>query len=114
VAAVDPDVYVTLDETASDVAEAAMEGSEMNIASPPDPATAVGYPRQWHMRAVRADAAWAAGHLGSPTVRVGILDTGIDYLHPDLYGLVDLALSRSYLRPRRTRASLPGRTRSPT
>jgi lantibiotic leader peptide-processing serine protease len=33
----------------------------------------------------------------SSSVRVGILDTGIDYLHPDLYGRVDLAASRSFL-----------------
>jgi len=97
VAGVDPDVYVTLDETVSEVADAAMDGAEVDIASPTNPATALVYPRQWNMRAVRADVAWAAGRLGSPTVRVGILDTGIDYLHPDLYGRVDLTLSRSYL-----------------
>ena len=99
VAAVDPDVYVTLDETVADVAEAASSGGALELASPTNPATASRYPRQWHMRAIHADAAWAAGQLGSPNVRVGILDSGIDYLHPDLYGLVDLAASRSYLTP---------------
>ena len=97
VAAVDPDAYITLDETVSEVAEAASDGNETGVASPSNPTTALVYPRQWNMRAVRADAAWAAGELGSPAVRVGILDTGIDYLHPDLYGRVDLAASRSYL-----------------
>src|SRR3989441_847041 len=50
------------------------------------------------MRAIRADAAWAGGFLGSPTVSVAILDTGIDYLWPDLNGRVDLTRSIS-LRP---------------
>jgi subtilisin family serine protease len=49
------------------------------------------------MKAIQADVAWAAGNLGEPAVRVGIIDTGIDYLHPDLFGRVDLTLSRSFL-----------------
>lgn len=92
VAAVDADAYVMLDEPAGDVVSADAE-----IASPTNPATAAFYPRQWNMRAIQANAAWAAGQLGSAAVRVGILDTGIDYLHPDLYGRVDLTASRSYL-----------------
>ena len=52
--------------------------------------------RQWNMRAIFADKAWAAGHLGSRDVVVAILDTGIDYLHPDLDGLVDLSRSKSF------------------
>jgi subtilisin family serine protease len=59
------------------------------------PTAAQFYARQWNMRAVFADQAWAAGHLGSRDVVVAILDTGIDYLHPDLVGLVDLARSKS-------------------
>ena len=55
------------------------------------------YARQWNMRAIGADRAWAAGYLGSPDVKVVILDTGIDYLHPELQGLVDLSLSRSFV-----------------
>jgi subtilisin family serine protease len=49
------------------------------------------------MRAVFAPEAWAAGHLGSREVVVAILDTGIDYLHPDLTGLVDLERSKSFV-----------------
>ena len=62
------------------------------------PPTSAGfYPRQWGMRAIGANLAWAAGRLGSPSVTVAILDSGIDYTHQSLNGLVDLALSRSFV-----------------
>lgn len=61
------------------------------------PTTAQYFPRQWNMRAVFAPEAWAAGFLGSRDVKVAILDTGIDYLHPDLVGLVDLEHSISFV-----------------
>jgi len=61
------------------------------------PTTARFYARQWNLRAVFAPEAWAAGHLGSRDVKVAILDTGIDYLLPDLAGLVDLAHSTSFV-----------------
>jgi lantibiotic leader peptide-processing serine protease len=64
-----------------------------DIASAPQ--TAFFYPRQWHLRAIGADLAWAAGYLGSPDVTVAILDTGISYTHPDLAGRVDLQRSIS-------------------
>ena len=59
--------------------------------------TAPLYARQWNLRAVSAEAAWASGHIGSREVVVAILDTGIDYLHPDFVGLVDLARSKSFV-----------------
>jgi subtilisin family serine protease len=61
------------------------------------PTAAQFYPRQWNLRAVFAPEAWATGHLGSRDVKVAILDTGIDYLHPDLLGLVDLEHSKSFV-----------------
>ena len=70
---------------------------ELPGASPSDPTTAVVFARQWDMRAIRADAAWSAGRLGSAGVRVAILDSGIDYLYPDLAGLVDLSRSVSFV-----------------
>lgn len=66
------------------------------INSPSNPADAFLFsvvPIQWNMLAVHADEAWAAGKLGSADVSVGILDTGLDYTHPDLAGHVDLTRS---------------------
>jgi subtilisin family serine protease len=65
--------------------------------SPTDPTTAHFFPRQWNMRTIEADTAWAAGRLGSPSVTLAILDTGIDYTYPDLNGLVDLSRSVSFV-----------------
>jgi subtilisin family serine protease len=61
------------------------------------PETAVYYSWQWHLRAISAQKAWAAGRLGSPDVTVAILDTGISYLHADLVGRVDLSRSVSFV-----------------
>jgi subtilisin family serine protease len=52
---------------------------------------------QWGPQRIQADRAWAAGHLGTPSTRVAILDTGIDYDHRELRGLVDLSLSKSFV-----------------
>jgi subtilisin family serine protease len=71
--------------------------SDVSAHSPTNPATASFFPRQWHLRAIGADRAWAAGHLGSPNVTVAILDTGIDYSHRDLDGRVDLDRSKSFV-----------------
>ena len=51
---------------------------------------------QWPMRIIKADVAWAAGFLGTPTTRVAIVDTGLDYDHRELKGLVDKAASTSF------------------
>ena len=93
VQAVDADAYTTLEQPA----DATVESATITPDSPTNPSAAYFFPRQWNMRAISAPAAWAAGALGKSTTRVGILDTGIDYLHPDLYGRVDLAASRSFL-----------------
>jgi subtilisin family serine protease len=66
------------------------------VESPTDPTDASRYPRQWNMRAIDADEAWAAGRFGSSNVTLAILDTGIDYTYPDLVGLVDLSRSVSF------------------
>jgi subtilisin family serine protease len=71
--------------------------SDMSVNSPTNPAIASFFPRQWHLRAIGADRAWAAGYLGSPSVTVAILDTGIDPSHRDLMGRVDLGRSKSFV-----------------
>ena len=76
---------------------ATIDVTDVGANSPSNPATAFLYPYQWNMRVIRANTAWAAGQLGSPAVKVAIIDTGIDYLHPDLAGLVDLANSASFV-----------------
>lgn len=91
VATVDEDVAYGLNLPASLSTPDADGGTAPASAS--DPTTAVRYARQWNMRAVHADAAWAAGKLGSSGVKVYMLDSGIDYLHADLDGLVDLGTS---------------------
>ena len=93
VQAVDADAYTTLEQPG----DAIVESAEMTPDSPTNPTAAFFFRRQWNMLAISAPAAWAAGALGSSTTRVGIVDTGIDYLHPDLYGRVDLNASRSFL-----------------
>lgn len=66
--------------------------------SRPLPDKAKYYARQWNLReAIKADVAWHAGYVGSSDVNVFILDTGVDYLVPDLVGRVDLNRSVSFV-----------------
>lgn len=97
VASVLPDMYTVIDAAMSAEFEALQADRADAPASAAQPNTAFFFPRQWHLRAIRADAAWASGKLGKSTTRVGILDTGIGYTHLDLIGRVDLAASRSFL-----------------
>lgn len=98
---VEPMQALQLVEPAAATEPQQMAGMSMlltdNVTSSDDPASAILFANQWNMRQVRADAAWAAGRLGSPSVTVAILDTGIDYLLPDLSGLVDLSRSTSFV-----------------
>jgi subtilisin family serine protease len=107
ISALDPDMATELPQADF----ASLELAEADPASPANPALAVRYPRQWNMQVIGAKKAWDAGKLGSPTVKVGILDSGLDYRAPDLAGRVDLALSRSFLSAAenaRVQAAFPG------
>src|SRR2546425_3155196 len=100
VRAVEPDL-ATLGNEDVEADGAAADEAVSEALAPADatasPTTARVYARQWNLRAVFAPEAWAAGHLGSRDVKVAIGDTGIDYLLPDLAGLVDLAHSTSFV-----------------
>jgi subtilisin family serine protease len=61
------------------------------------PLTAAWQPLQWNMQQIHAPEAWAAGKTGSPTVRVAILDTGLDPTHQELFGVVDAAVGANCL-----------------
>src|SRR6266545_2168108 len=98
VRAVEPDLTFQLaGEEALDAEPADISAETFQDAATVSPTAATFYPRQWNMRAIGADRAWDAGLLGSPDVVVVILDTGIDYSHPELQGLVDLSRSKSFV-----------------
>ncbi len=83
---VDGDALIALDVPRL-ATDATVDGS--GVASNAAPAAAVRYPRQWNMRAVQADVAWAHGFRGSSSVSVFMLDSGIDPHHADTEGRVD-------------------------
>jgi len=91
VASVDADAAFRIDVPATSKATKPQTRPQ----SPSDPSAAFFYQLglQWNMNAIHADEAWAAGKLGSSNVDVYVLDTGIDYLHLDLVGRVDLTRS---------------------
>lgn len=51
---------------------------------------------QWDMDVIHAGAAQAAGATGKG-VRVGVIDGGVDFTHPDLAGAIDVAASCSFI-----------------
>src|SRR5438128_3781202 len=92
--AVDADASIPLDVPLL-ATEATAEGG--GVQSNAAPAAAVRYPRQWNMRAVQADVAWAHGVVGSSGVSIFMLDSGIDPHHADTEGRVDATRSRDLL-----------------
>ena len=91
-----------IDEVVADVVveRSPIEG-EIQIAevtpNAPSDAFFYGLGYQWHMDAISAPTAWAAGRTGSSDVTVAVIDSGLDETHADLVGLVDKSRSVSFL-----------------
>lgn len=69
--------------------------------TPKSPLTAFFYVLgfQWDMQRIQADVAWAQGRTGLPSVRVAILDTGLDPNHIDQRGTVIDQASSTFFTP---------------
>lgn len=52
---------------------------------------------QWNMEITDTNDAWLRQFNGIPTVRVAILDTGLDPNHADQVGLIDIPNSRAFI-----------------
>jgi len=74
----------TVSEAVVEPAGAAAEGEAVPLI----------HPNQWNLQRIDAAQAWSRGYLGQG-VQIAVLDTGIDYLHQELAGKVNMALSRS-------------------
>lgn len=92
---VEPETTVELESQITADAEAAVlsDGGILND----NPGGAFFFARQWHLSAISAPQVWESGQTGSGDITVAILDTGIDYTHLDLQGLVDLDRSVSFI-----------------
>ena len=83
------DQSVLFDEAA---AQASCLASYPNAPSGPEPLS----PCQWDMTVINAGPeAWA--HATGAGVKVGVIDSGLDFTHPDLAGAIDVGLSCSFI-----------------
>jgi subtilisin family serine protease len=68
----------------------------VEAASAQSPFAAAFLPLQWNMFQIHAPEAWAT-RTGIPSVRVAILDSGLDPFHIDQSGLIDMAASIAFV-----------------
>ena len=94
---VQQDVEISLAQPVTPIQADALSLGDVTTESAANPAGAILFSRQWNMRLIGANKAWAANKLGSAGVTVAILDTGIDYNINDVNGLVDLSRSKSFV-----------------
>jgi subtilisin family serine protease len=69
----------------------------VDVSSANSPLAAAALRFQWNMFQIQAPRAWATGRSGNPSVRVAILDTGLDPDHQELRGLIDVSSSRAFV-----------------
>lgn len=75
------------------------EGSELTVESGPTVTDPYYHMFQWHLwHTIEASpsGAWQIT-TGNPDIKVAVLDTGVDYNHPDLAPNYDFALSKSFV-----------------
>ncbi|MDP9120594.1 MAG: S8 family serine peptidase [Acidobacteriota bacterium] len=84
--------------TPSDLASSAVLLPQ-SAAAGPTPTAAFFFACQWALKQIDAPGAWAQGQLGSPNVKVAVLDSGVDPFHIDLNGKIDTANSTTVLTP---------------
>jgi hypothetical protein len=86
-----PDLKLTVQKLPAD-ATATFRPNSIN-----EPETAFFYPVQWNMQITDTDDAWLQQYNGIPSVRVAILDTGLDSGHLDQFNLIDVASSTAFV-----------------
>jgi subtilisin family serine protease len=90
------------DMTVNWLSDPAPTASDVRQFSTPDagaqgsPFNAAFLPFQWNLARTQTIQAWSITQ-GSPTVKVAVLDTGIDAFHQDLVGKIDFDKSASFI-----------------
>lgn len=78
----------------------ALPNDPLYLPNPPGPdgTPRLGLPGQWGIEAMRVRDAWDKT-TGSSTIKVAVLDTGVDSGHPDLQGSLDMADAQNFMEP---------------